>query len=44
MSDKKRIVVRIDENLKIKLKIKAIKEQKTMSQIITELIENYLKE
>ncbi len=34
----------IDEDLKTQLKIIAAKEHKTMSEIVTELIEEYVKE
>lgn len=35
--------ISIDEELKIKLKIMAIQEKKTVSEIITELVMEYLK-
>lgn len=41
---KTRIVIEIDEDLKIKLKIKALKQKKSMKQLVTELIEEYVYE
>ena len=37
-----RLVVDIDEDLKIKLKIIALKQKKTMKEIITDLIKEYV--
>ena len=37
-----RLVIDIDEDLKIKLKIIALKQKKTMKEIITELIQEYV--
>jgi len=36
--------ISIDEELKIQLKILAIQQKKTVSEIITELVTNYLQE
>ena len=36
--------IRIDENLKQKFRIKTIQEKTTMSEVITNYIENYLKD
>ena len=41
---KTKLTVSIDEQLKIQLKIKAVQEKKTVSDIITELVQNYLNE
>ena len=40
---KDKLNISIDEELKIKLKIMAIQEKKTVSEIITELVMEYLK-
>ena len=37
-----RLVIDIDEDLKIKLKIIELKQKKTMKEIITELIQEYV--
>ena len=39
---KSRLVIDIDEELKIKLKIVALQEKKTMKQVLTELITEYV--
>ena len=41
---KDKLTISIDEELKIQLKIIAIKEKKTVSEIISELVQKYLDE
>lgn len=41
---KDKLNISIDEELKIQLKIIAIKEKKTVSEIISELVQKYLDE
>jgi predicted DNA-binding protein len=44
MIQKKLMALRIDKNVRERLKINSIKVNRTMSEIVTELIEKYLKE
>ena len=41
---KDKLNISIDEELKIQLKIIAVKEKKTVSEIISELVQKYLDE
>ena len=41
---KDKLNISIDEELKIQLKILAVKEKKTVSEIISELVQKYLDE
>ena len=41
---KDKLTISIDEELKIQLKILAVKEKKTVSEIISELVQKYIDE
>ena len=41
---KDKLTISINDELKIQLKIIAVKEKKTVSEIITELVQEYLNE
>ena len=41
---KTKLTISIDDELKTRMKIIAIKEKKTVSEIITELVQNYIED
>ena len=44
MSTQKQLVIEIDENLRTELRMVALKQKKTVKEIVTQLIQKYIDE